>query len=176
MIHIKIKRSSLKPLECQQAKRPRTPFFHLRISPKAKSGRIFASNSDGQTKSASVTAIQSAKIMGLDQPCIIFNGQTEQSWQEATAVHLVEIAPSDLHTASYSSLKTIPVECYQAQLMQLSNVLEVKHVQYSEWHVKVILLHDNAWPHSARIAKESLEEFRWEVLSHPPVFRRHSSF
>jgi transposase len=32
----------------------------------------------------------------------------------------------------------------------------------------VILLHDNAQPHTAILTKEKLKEFHWETLKHPP--------
>ena len=33
---------------------------------------------------------------------------------------------------------------------------------------KVRLLHDNAELHSAKITRQTLDKFRWEVLPHPP--------
>jgi len=32
----------------------------------------------------------------------------------------------------------------------------------------VILLHDNAWPHTAVLTRDKLKEFYWETLEHPP--------
>ncbi|GBM35560.1 Histone-lysine N-methyltransferase SETMAR [Araneus ventricosus] len=32
----------------------------------------------------------------------------------------------------------------------------------------VILLHDNARPHTANAVKTTLQQFRWETLEHPP--------
>jgi len=34
--------------------------------------------------------------------------------------------------------------------------------------MKVILLHDNARSHVAKVIKKYLETFKWDVLSHPP--------
>ena len=33
---------------------------------------------------------------------------------------------------------------------------------------KIILLHDNARPHTAKKVKEKITEFKWEILNHPP--------
>jgi len=33
--------------------------------------------------------------------------------------------------------------------------------------IKFILLHDNAWPHVAKV-KKYLEMLKWDVLPHPP--------
>ena len=35
-------------------------------------------------------------------------------------------------------------------------------------HLGILFHHDNAPAHSARITKEILKEFRWELLPHPP--------
>jgi len=32
----------------------------------------------------------------------------------------------------------------------------------------VCLLHDNAWPHVAHDTKALLDQFGWDVISHPP--------
>jgi histone-lysine N-methyltransferase SETMAR len=32
----------------------------------------------------------------------------------------------------------------------------------------VILLHDNARPHTAVLTQDKLKEFHWEILEHPP--------
>lgn len=31
-----------------------------------------------------------------------------------------------------------------------------------------MLIHDNATPHSAKVTKELLQKFKWEVWEHPP--------
>ncbi|GBP55459.1 Mariner Mos1 transposase [Eumeta japonica] len=43
-----------------------------------------------------------------------------------------------------------------------------KRPLYKHRHDKVILLHDNTWPHVAKPVKNYLETLQWEVLPHPP--------
>ena len=45
----------------------------------------------------------------------------------------------------------------------MKNVLHAKRPELR----KVRLLHDNAKPHTAKITRQKLEEFGWEVLPHP---------
>ena len=66
--------------------------------------------------------------------------------------------------------ETITGDRYRMQLMRLSRALKGKRPQYQERHDKVILQHDNAWPHVARPVKTYLETLKWEVLPHPPYF------
>ena len=56
----------------------------------------------------------------------------------------------------------------RTQLMRLSRALKDKRPQYNERHDKVILQHDNARSHVAKVIKTYLETLKWEVLSHPP--------
>ncbi|GFV58091.1 mariner Mos1 transposase [Trichonephila clavipes] len=63
--------------------------------------------------------------------------------------------------------ETITGDRYRAQLMRLSRALKDKRPQYNERHDKVILQHDNARPHVAKVAKTYLETLKWEVLPHP---------
>lgn len=65
-------------------------------------------------------------------------------------------------------------ERYQKQLIQLSCALKMKRPEYAQRHDKVIFQHDNALPYISRIVKKTLEEFRWEVLPHPPYSRQTS--
>ena len=39
--------------------------------------------------------------------------------------------------------------------------------EYKQRHDKIILLHDNARPHVAKVVKKYLETLKWDVLSHP---------
>lgn len=64
--------------------------------------------------------------------------------------------------------ETITGDGYRTQLMRLSRALKDKRPQYNERHDKVILQHDNARPHVAKVVNTYLETLKWEVLPHPP--------
>jgi hypothetical protein len=59
--------------------------------------------------------------------------------------------------------KTINAAHYVQTLHQLHRALCVKHPGR-----KVILQHDHAWPHTARLTLEKIENMGCEVLPHPP--------
>jgi len=63
--------------------------------------------------------------------------------------------------------ETITGDWYRMQLMHLSRALKDKRLQYNERYDKVILQHDNAGPHVAKVVKTYLETLKWEVLPHP---------
>ncbi|GFW65690.1 mariner Mos1 transposase [Trichonephila clavipes] len=63
--------------------------------------------------------------------------------------------------------ETITVDRYRTQLIHLSRTLKDKRPQYNERHDKVILQHDNARPHVAKMVKPYLETLKGEVLHHP---------
>jgi len=50
----------------------------------------------------------------------------------------------------------------------LSRALREKRPEYEQRHDKVILFHDNARPHVAKVVKKYLEMLKWDVLPHPP--------
>ena len=52
------------------------------------------------------------------------------------------------------------------QLIRWSALRE-KRPEYEQRHDKVILLHDNARPHVAKVVKKYLKMLKWDVLSHP---------
>lgn len=72
--------------------------------------------------------------------------------------------------------ETINGDRYRLQLMRLNRALKEKRSQYEERHEKVILLHDNARPHTAKVVQQYLETLRWEILPPPAIFPRHSPF
>ncbi|GFX23162.1 mariner Mos1 transposase [Trichonephila clavipes] len=84
---------------------------------------------------------------------------------------------NQLDVVYYELLKpteTITGDRYRTQLMRLSRALKDKRSQYNERHVKVILQHDNARPHVAKVVKTYLKTLKWEVLPHPPYFPDHA--
>lgn len=54
---------------------------------------------------------------------------------------------------------------YIAQLHRVNEAIQQKRPNRQG---QVILLHDNARPHTANIVKAALQELDWEVLQHPP--------
>ena len=61
---------------------------------------------------------------------------------------------------------TINAQLYKEQLIQLSLELQHKRPEYAKRHEKVILHHDDARHHFAKLVKETL--LGCEVLPHPP--------
>jgi len=49
---------------------------------------------------------------------------------------------------------------------QFESSLCEKQSEYQKRQHKVILLHDNASSHTAKLVKETIEAFGWEILSH----------
>jgi len=64
---------------------------------------------------------------------------------------------------------------YQLQLIRLSRALREKRPEYEQRHDKVILLHDNARPHVAKVVKKYLETLKWDFTA-PVVFSEYCSF
>lgn len=62
---------------------------------------------------------------------------------------------------------TITAEVYSYQLMQVQEALEEKRPALTN-RKGVILLHDNARPHVAKMTQQKIKELGWEILPHPP--------
>jgi len=62
--------------------------------------------------------------------------------------------------------ETVNTERYQQQMINLNQALCEKRLEYQKRQYKVILLHDNAPSHTAKLVKETIETFGWEILSH----------
>ena len=62
--------------------------------------------------------------------------------------------------------ETVNTERYRQQMINLNQALCEKRLEYQKRQHKVILLHDNAPSHTAKLVKEMIEAFDWEILSH----------
>ena len=60
--------------------------------------------------------------------------------------------------------KTVNKERYCNQLDKLRQAIQTLRPTKTEVH----LLHDNARPHIAKLVKEKLETFGWNIIPHPP--------
>ncbi len=63
--------------------------------------------------------------------------------------------------------QTITADVYSQQLQRLHEVLLEKRPNLVN-QKDVILLHDNATPHVAKMTQQTIKQFGWEVLAHPP--------
>lgn len=63
--------------------------------------------------------------------------------------------------------QTINAEVYSDQLQILSDAIKEKRPALAN-RKGVILLHDNARPHTAKMTRQKIKELGWEVLPHPP--------
>ncbi len=63
--------------------------------------------------------------------------------------------------------QTVNAQLYSQQLTRLSKKIEEKRSGTGHGNRKVILLHDNARPHVAMAAQETIMELDWEVMTHP---------
>ena len=61
--------------------------------------------------------------------------------------------------------ETVNTERYRQQMIDLNQALREKRPKYQKRQHTVILLHDNAPSHTANPVKETIEAFRWEILS-----------
>jgi len=61
--------------------------------------------------------------------------------------------------------ETVNTERYR-QMINLNQALCEKRSKYQKRQYKMILLHDNAPSHTAKLVKEMIEAFDWEILSH----------
>ena len=64
--------------------------------------------------------------------------------------------------------ETVNTDRYRQQMINLSHALIEKRPEWAHRHAKVILQHDNAPAHSARLTKETISSLGWELLPHPP--------
>lgn len=65
---------------------------------------------------------------------------------------------------------------YRLQLIRLSRALREKRPQYEQRHDKVILLHNNARPHVAKVVKKIFGNAQMKCFTAPAVFSGHCAF
>ena len=63
--------------------------------------------------------------------------------------------------------QTINAQVYCDTLQRFSRAIQNK--RRGLLSSGVVLLHDNASPHTARLTTALLQQFRWEIMDHPPV-------
>lgn len=64
--------------------------------------------------------------------------------------------------------ETVNTDRYRQQMINLNHALIEKRPEWARRHGKVILQHDNAPSHTAKLVKDTLKTLNWEILSHPP--------
>lgn len=72
-----------------------------------------------------------------------------------------------IHWELLPANETITGDLYAKQLDRLQQALLLKQPALVN-RKGVILLHDNARPHTSKVVKEKLKELHWEILPHPP--------
>jgi len=76
-------------------------------------------------------------------------------WDQSGVVHH-ELLPKNM---------TINADLYCQQLQRVKAAIEEKRPRLNN---EVLLQHDNARPHVAKMTKSVIEELGWEILPHPP--------
>ena len=91
--------------------------------------------------------------MMLSSPAVSPVWQTISSWEGL------------IHWEMLGKNLTVEKNLYKAQLHRVNEAIRQKR---PDRQGQVILLHDNARPHTAKTVKMALQELGWEVLQHPP--------
>ena len=63
--------------------------------------------------------------------------------------------------------ETVNTDRYRQKIINLKHALIEKRSEWARRHGKVILQHDNAPSHTAKVVKNTLKALSWEILSHP---------
>jgi len=104
----------------------------------------------GQSLPSTSTSISRSNIHGSKIMLCIWSDQKDLVYYEL-------LKPGD----------SITGDRYRLQLIRLSRASR-EQPKYEQRHHKIILLHDNARPHVAKVLKKYLETLKWDVLSHLP--------
>jgi len=108
----------------------------------------------------------SRSIVAID---LNINTTAVYSWFENHALYLVGDQKGLVYYELLKPGDSITGDRYWLQLIRLSRALREKRPENEQMvHDKVIFLHDNAWPHVAKVIKKYLETLKWNVLLHPP--------
>lgn len=84
-------------------------------------------------------------------------------WWDQEGVEYFEFLPPKQTVAVQNKM-----ELYKTQLTNLRLAIQNDRPEYAKRHDKIIFQHDNARPHVAKLVKNTLGSFGWEVLPHPP--------
>lgn len=76
-------------------------------------------------------------------------------WWDSQGVLYYELLPEG---------QTVNADRYSTQLIRLSEEIARKRPSTGR---QIILLHDNARPHVAKMTRQTIEELRWEAMPHP---------
>ena len=63
--------------------------------------------------------------------------------------------------------ETVTADVYKQQLIKMNLALNEKRPVKDTKSRQVLLLHDNARPHKAKVVQETIKELKWKVLLHP---------
>ena len=80
-------------------------------------------------------------------------------WDQKDVIYYELLKPGEIYTERYRYTE-------RQQMINLNQALCEKRLEYQKRQHKVILLHDNAPSHTAKLVKETVETFDWEILSH----------
>lgn len=64
--------------------------------------------------------------------------------------------------------ETVNASRYRQQMINVNLALIDNRPEWDGRHGRKILLHDNASSHTAKLVKDTLKRFEWEILPHPP--------
>ena len=106
--------------------------------------------------------------MGNSRWAIDIDCKAKLLWTEDNALYLIGSERCDILWAAKMNEtdETVNTERYRQRMINLNQALCEKRPEYQKKQHKVILLHDNAPSYIAKLVKETIEAFGWEILSH----------
>ncbi|UYV83093.1 SETMAR [Cordylochernes scorpioides] len=79
-------------------------------------------------------------------------------WDQTGVVYFKLLKPGE----------TVNISRYEQQMHSLREALNEKRPELRENHNNLILQHDNAPAHNAKVLKNTIKDLGWELLPHPP--------